>query len=75
MIWLWFCSLQVEIYTSSSTGTLEIIVVCVFSIPVNNRVIRLHDSSSKMILRINEHIIVYSGSGPSIEVIAICPAD
>jgi hypothetical protein len=38
-----------------------------------NRVVKIVCFSSEMVLRTTKHIMLYLGSGPSLEVIAICP--
>jgi hypothetical protein len=49
-------------------------VVLVFSAPVKYRVVKIAHSSFKVVLQIIKYTMIYSGSGPSLEVIALRPA-
>jgi hypothetical protein len=39
-----------------------------------NRVVKIMHSSSEVVLRTIKHTIIYSSSGPSLEIIALRPA-
>jgi hypothetical protein len=47
--------------------------VSVFSAPVNYEVVKITHSNSKVVLRTINHTIIYPGSAPSSEVIALHP--
>jgi hypothetical protein len=46
----------------------------VFFCTEKNRVVKIVHSSFEVVLRITEHTMIYPGSGPSFEVIPLCPA-
>jgi hypothetical protein len=46
----------------------------VFSAPARYRVVKIVCSSSKVVLQIMKHTVIYPGSGLSLEVIALRPA-
>jgi hypothetical protein len=46
----------------------------VFFAMTRYRVVKIMRSCSKVVLRTIKHTIIYPGSGPSLEVIALCPA-
>jgi hypothetical protein len=48
--------------------------VLVFSVMTKYKVVKIVCSSSKVVLRIMKHTVIYSGSGPSLKVIAIYSA-
>jgi hypothetical protein len=41
--------------------------------PARYRVVKITHSYSEMVLRIRKHTMIYLGSGPSLEVKALCP--
>jgi hypothetical protein len=43
----------------------------VFSAPARYRVAKIMRSSSKVVLQTTKHIVIYTGLGPSLEVIAL----
>jgi hypothetical protein len=45
----------------------------VFSAPARHRVVKIVRSCSEVVLRTTKYIIFYHGSGPSLEVISLCP--
>jgi hypothetical protein len=45
----------------------------VFSAPARYRVVKIARSCSKVVLLTTKHTMVYPGSGPFLEVIALCP--
>jgi hypothetical protein len=49
------------------------IYVSVFSAPANYGVVNIARSSSMVVLRTMKHTMIYPGSDPSSEVIALCP--
>jgi hypothetical protein len=44
-----------------------------FSAPKKYRVVKIVHSSFEMVLQTTERTMIYPGSGPSLEVIVICP--
>jgi hypothetical protein len=46
----------------------------VFFAMTRYRVVKIMYSCSEVVLRTIKHTIIYPGSGPSLEVIALCPA-
>jgi hypothetical protein len=45
-----------------------------FFVPTRYRVVKIARSYSEMVLQTTKHTIIYPGSGPSLEVIVLCPA-
>jgi hypothetical protein len=49
------------------------LVMSVFSALTKYRVVNIVHSSSEVVMRTMKHTVIYPGSDPSLEVIALCP--
>jgi hypothetical protein len=62
--------LEVELVVGQKWRTVETPFVCVFCTG-ENRVVKITCSTFEMVLRTTKHTMIYPGSGPSLEVIAL----